>query len=105
MSVKEDDEIERFVVELMDHYVRPMLKAMVIAAVSMFSIAVFTGSPAKAVTVALFVLVLALFSTWRRYLEPICFIIFCAAVLAWTDVDILDRLRGAIAMIRMSLAS
>lgn len=105
MSTSEDDEIEVFLAQLMDRYARPMLQAMVIAAVSLFSIAVFTGSPAKAVTVALFVLAMAMFSTWRRYLQPISFIVFCAAVLAWTDVDILDRVRGAITMVRLSLAS
>src|SRR6266851_4541123 len=105
MAGDEDDELEEFILLFFFRHARPALKAILIGAVGLFAMLVFTGSAAKAATVAILALALSLFNTWRRYLEPISLVVFCLAVLAWANIDILDRLRSAIAMIRISLAS
>jgi len=60
-------------------------KACLIALMLSFSVEVLTGNPVRAVVVGLFFLVLALFSTWRRFLEPISLFVFCIAVVCWCD--------------------
>ncbi|MEW6639745.1 MAG: hypothetical protein AB1586_04500 [Pseudomonadota bacterium] len=59
------------------------LKAIVIAVMMFISIDLLNGSLAKALVVALICAVVSLFRTWRRYLEPISFILLCVAIASW----------------------
>jgi hypothetical protein len=45
------------------------------------AVAIFTGSYWKATWIGVSVLILSLFTTWRRYLEPLCFFFFVLAVI------------------------
>lgn len=45
------------------------------------SVGIFTGSFWKATWISFMVPVLSLFMTWRRYLEPLCFVVFVLAVI------------------------
>ena len=64
---------------------RLVAKACLIALMLSFSVEVLTDNPVRAVAVGLFFLVLALFNTWRRFLEPISLFVFCIAVVCWCD--------------------
>jgi hypothetical protein len=61
---------------------RAMPKAIIMAIISAIAVLVFTGSYWKASWISTSVLVLALFTTWRRYLEPLCLFAFVAAAFA-----------------------
>ncbi len=60
---------------------RAILKALVLASISIFVVLVFTGEFWKAVLVSIMTFVMALFSTWRRYLEPIGLMAFVVATI------------------------
>ena len=61
---------------------RAMPKAIIMAAISAIAVVVFTGSFWKATWISSSVMVLSLFTTWRRYLEPLCLLAFVAAAVA-----------------------
>jgi hypothetical protein len=79
------------------------LKCLIIGSMVWFEIAMFSGSITKGLTIGLASLVLALFTTWRRFLEPVTFWVFCAAVAFWCDQE---SWRHAIALLanKLSLA-
>ncbi|MBR1219664.1 hypothetical protein JQ557_16780 [Bradyrhizobium sp. U87765 SZCCT0131] len=79
-------------------------KAVVIAVMMFISIDLMTGNIAKAFWVAVLCAVISLFRTWRRYLEPISFVLLCIAVAGWLDFR-WDGVRVAIASLKAALSS
>jgi hypothetical protein len=91
------DTIE-IIADLVEMHYRTVLKAFVMVVMTMIAVVIFTGSYWKATWIGFWVLVLSLFSTWRRYLEPLCFAAFVAAVIfTCVEPDLLTRLELALA--------
>jgi hypothetical protein len=66
-----------------------------------FGLAIFSGSIMKGFLIGLICMILALFTTWRRFLEPLSFFLFCVAVAFWCDPQFLQRISASSAMSRM----
>jgi hypothetical protein len=66
---------------------RTILKCLIIGSMVWFEIAMYCGSTTKGLTIGLASFVLALFTTWRRFLEPVSFWLFCAAVAFWSNQE------------------
>ena len=78
--------------------VRTFLKSLAIGGMVWmvwFGIAVFSGSIMKGFLIGLVCMILALFNTWRRFLEPLSFSLFCVAVVFWCDPQALQRIAAA----------
>jgi hypothetical protein len=94
-----DGELDDFLVDFLRQHARAWMKAIVIGLMVGFSVIVFSGSIFKGFLIGALCLLVAGFNTWRRYLEPLTFWIFIAAVIYWCDQEILHRLRiGALAL-------
>jgi hypothetical protein len=78
LSASIDDELD-------DYFFRAFLKAVLIGGMVWFTVKIFSGSISKAAVLCALCFVLALFSTWRRYLEPVAFVGFVAAAICWCD--------------------
>jgi hypothetical protein len=74
---------------------RTFLKSIAIAGMVWFGIAVFSASIMKGFWIGLACMFLALFTTWRRFLEPLSFSLFCIAVVFWCDPQALQRVVAA----------
>jgi len=75
---------------------RTLAKAALMSMVVFFSIEILSGSFVKAGIVCAFCLAFGLFNTWRRYLEPITFVIFWVAVVYWCDSAFVSHVRLAL---------
>lgn len=73
-------EFDLFVRQNLVAFYRRLPKAIIMAIISMIAVVVFTDSYWKATWISTSVLILGSFSTWRRYLEPLCLLAFIAAV-------------------------
>ncbi len=81
----DDENFESHVLEQLDQFLalhfRAVLKAPLIGLMMLFSIYVITGSVSKGLSVSSICVLISLFTTWRRFLEPISFAVFCLAVI------------------------
>jgi hypothetical protein len=87
-----DDKAIDAIVGFILPYARTILKAPMIALMSALAVGIFSGAPGKAVIVGMLCLVAAFFTTWRRFLEPLSFWAFVAAVIYWCDAKLINRL-------------
>ncbi|WP_426441718.1 hypothetical protein [Bradyrhizobium genosp. P] len=72
-------------------------KAVIVAMMTAVSVAIFTGGYWKALWIGTFAFLLSMFTTWRRYLEPISFFIFLAAlVVTCTEPATLAKIQTAL---------
>jgi hypothetical protein len=78
-----DHQIEDWVFDCVVLHLRSASKAALIGIMTLFSMAVLTETIGKALIVSSICFAISLFNTWRRYLEPISFIVFCGAVVYW----------------------
>ncbi|WP_316187572.1 MULTISPECIES: hypothetical protein [unclassified Bradyrhizobium] len=60
-----------------------LIKGLISAGMIYFAINVLTGSQDKALGIGLSGLLLALFSTWRRFVESLSFLIFIISLIAF----------------------
>ena len=74
---------------------RTFLKSLIIGGMVWFGIAIFSGSIMKGFLIGMCCMVLALFQTWRRFLEPLSFSLFCVAVAFWCDPQVLQHMAAA----------
>lgn len=87
--------IERDVLEVAN-YIRPVLKTLIIGALIFFAVLIFSGSLLRASTIAFASLILSCFATWRRYLEPLSFFAFAAAVIFWCHPDVITSAKATL---------
>jgi hypothetical protein len=89
-----DEDYERWGADLLLHV---LPKAVIVSAVTAIAIVEFSGSYGKALWVSAIALLMSLYSTWRRFLEPICAIVFVAtAVAICTEPGTLAKLQALI---------
>jgi hypothetical protein len=70
------------------------LRAVALLVATAVSVLVFTGSSWKASWISITVFLLALSTTWRRYLELLCISTFAVAVVvACVDTDTLEKMK------------
>jgi hypothetical protein len=62
------------IIELVKHYCRAILKAPLIGIMIFFSLCSFNVSYGKSLLVAFICLAISLINTWRRFLEPVSFV-------------------------------
>lgn len=72
-----------------------LLKAPLIGIMVWFAVATASGHFFKGAFVGVICVLLAMFTTWRRLLEPISFFAFGLAVLYWCDIDLVQQVRIA----------
>ncbi|WP_027579878.1 hypothetical protein [Bradyrhizobium sp. Ai1a-2] len=89
MAENKNNELEEWLVGVFDEFFdllvlhhRTLLKAPIMSYMTAITVVIFTGSYWKATWISFAVFLLSLFTTWRRYLEPLCFFAFAAAVIA-----------------------
>lgn len=87
-----DDTIDRWVLDFAARYAVVAIKAPIIAAMAFLSVFLLTGAPGKAFFIAAICLITGLFSTWRRFLEPLVFWTFVVAVVHWCEPTLLNSL-------------
>jgi hypothetical protein len=75
-----NDFIEPIDLVLHRHH-RTVLKAVIMTITTAIAVVIFTESYWKASWIGLSVLILSLFTTWRRYLEPLCLFVFVLAMI------------------------
>ena len=92
--MQEGQEIDLYEV-LSGHSPRTFLKSLAIGGMVWFGLAMFSGSILKGFLIGLVCVFLALFHTWRRFLEPLSFSLFCIAVVFWCDPQVLQRMAAA----------
>ncbi|MGY8661739.1 hypothetical protein Q3C01_05140 [Bradyrhizobium sp. UFLA05-109] len=92
-----EDALGKFLDGLFARHSRTAVKAAIMVCMTAISIVMFTGSFWKAAWISFSVLVLSVFTTWRRYLEPLCFFVFVLAVIfACIEPDTLIKLQLAV---------
>jgi hypothetical protein len=85
------------IADFTEKHFRTALKASIMATVTMMAVVIFTDSYWKATWIGFWVLVLSLFSTWRRYLEPLCFVAFVLAeIFTCVDPAVLTKMQLAL---------
>ncbi|WP_426441704.1 hypothetical protein [Bradyrhizobium genosp. P] len=83
--------------ELVLRVVRRTPKAAMIAMMTAVSVIIFTDTYWKALWIGAFAFLLSMFTTWRRFVEPISFIVFLAAVVvACIEPSTLDRIQTSV---------
>ncbi|WP_441228052.1 hypothetical protein AB7813_08855 [Tardiphaga sp. 20_F10_N6_6] len=87
-----DDATIETVIGVLEPHIRTACKAPVIALMSGIAVGIFSGALGKALLVGIVCLVVSLFATWRRFLEPISFWVFVAAIIYWCDARLIDRI-------------
>src|SRR5215467_12962265 len=71
-------------------------KAMIIAIISAIAVVQFTGSYGKAAWIGGVAFLLSLYTIWRRFLEPICILLFLgAAIIACNEPGVLAKIQMA----------
>ena len=78
-----DAEIESWLNKLIATYGGVLIKAAISALMIFFSAFVFSTSVSKAALVSGICFMASLFRTWRRFLEPMSLVAFCATAVAW----------------------
>jgi hypothetical protein len=91
-----DEELEARIYQFAIKHFRTLGKVALIGFIMLFSVGVLTGSFWKAVVISFFCFVLSTFNTWRRYLEPISFLVFCIAVVYWCDEEFVSHIKTAL---------
>ncbi|WP_426441711.1 hypothetical protein [Bradyrhizobium genosp. P] len=90
----------------MDHLVLRVIrlnKAAMIAMMTAVSVLVFAEAYWKALAIGAFAFLLSMFTTWRRFVEPISFVVFLGAVVvACTAPATLAKLQTALLTITCS---
>jgi hypothetical protein len=88
------NDVRRF--DIWQLYYRAFFKAILLGLMTIFSVWVFTGAGWKAVFFGLAFFVISIFNTWRRFLEPIGLLVFCAAVAYDCDQNFFSHVRSAL---------
>jgi hypothetical protein len=88
---------------LYDKYISKILRAAAVAAMTLFSVYVLTGSFGKTLLISVMSGAISLFHTWRRFTEPVSFLLFCAATAVFMGLNA-DHLRSFAASIRALIA-
>jgi hypothetical protein len=71
-------------------------KAIIIAIMSTIAVVQFTGSYGKATWISGVALLLSLYTSWRRFLEPICILMFLGTeIIACIEPDVLAKIQIA----------
>jgi hypothetical protein len=92
-----EDEFEAALYNFVGTHFRTAAKSILIGFTIFWFVAAFTGSIWKATVIGVSCLVFSAFHTWRRFLEPIAFILFCAGMVYWCDPDIFQRAKTLLA--------
>ena len=79
---------------LLSLHLRTILKAPLIGLMVLFSLYVITESTSKSLLVGFICFCISLFRTWRRFLEPLSFVLFCLAVVVLCDQEMIVQLKG-----------
>jgi hypothetical protein len=89
-------DLDLWIANVLDRHSYSLIKASVVAVMLFFSVSTFSGSIWKGLLIAAISFMAALFATWRRYLEPISFLAFCAAVIFWCDPELPQHVKSAV---------
>lgn len=92
----DEDQIEAQIWDLAVKHLRTLAKATLIGLMTLLVVLVSTGSGGKAIAIGFSCWTLSFFNTWRRFLEPVAFFLFCAAMVYWCDPDIWQRAKASI---------
>lgn len=90
-----EEEFNAGIYNLAATHFRSGAKAVLIGVMIFSAVVVFTGSIWKAFVIGLFCIVVSFFNTWRRYLEPIAFVLFCAGMAFWCFPEMLTGIKLA----------
>src|SRR6266851_2009065 len=89
-----DSEFEDFLVDLLRQHYLALFKAPLIGLMVLFSVYVITDSVAKSLAASFVCCLVSFFGTWRRYLEPLSFAMFCLAVVIMCDHSLAEHLKS-----------
>lgn len=78
-------------------YLRVFIKATLICLMTMFSVWTYAGSLSKALLFGCAFFIISMFQTWRRILEPVSLLVFCAAAVYTCDQNFLSHVKIAFA--------
>jgi hypothetical protein len=87
-------EFAEIFLELFKSHHRALLKAPLIGLMVLFSVYVITGSVFKGLAVGFLCCCISVFRTWRRFLEPLSFAMFCLAIFILCDHGLTAHLKG-----------
>lgn len=91
-----ESEMEAWLTQILAVHYRALLKAPMIAAMILFSVATFSGSILKGLLIGIMCLAASAFNTWRRFLEPISFWVFAMAVVVWCDPTLPNSFKSGV---------
>jgi hypothetical protein len=90
-----DDELDVMIAGFAKAHARTAFKSVLIGAMFVCFTLVFSGSLVKATLIGCAFMLLAVFRTWRRILEPVSLLLFIAAVIYWCDESIIGHMKTA----------
>jgi hypothetical protein len=92
-----DEEIEAKLFDFAATHFRTFGKAILIGLMTFSAVAIITGSGWKAFVIGFICFACSCFNTWRRFLEPAAFFVFCAATVYWCDQDFIQHAKTPLA--------